>query len=238
VPGATLTCVSAVVDPVAARPRAAISWSGGKDSCAALARLRDSFDVVSMVTMVDDDGARSRSHGLRPEVLDAQANRLGLRRIAGRCTWATYNDAFSHAAEQLATDGITHVIFGDIMFDEHRRWAERMCEPHGITALEPLWGLPTDQLFDEWVRSGAQAIIVTARAGFLDGTWLGRTLGREMIDDFTRLGVDPCGERGEYHTVVTNSPLFDRPLHLRFGERVERSGCWALDVSLHHATGD
>jgi hypothetical protein len=124
---------------------------------------------------------------------------------------------------------VTHVIFGDIIFDEHRRWAERMCEGAGLTAVEPLFGLSTLTLFEEWTGSGADAVIVTARAEFLDESWLGRPLRREMLDAFTRLGVDPCGERGEYHTVVTNTPLFNRPLCSR-PARVQRSGCWALDV--------
>ena len=213
-------------------PLAAISWSGGKDSCAALARVRSSLDVVAMVTMFDEDAARSRSHGLRPEVLGAQADRLGLRHVVGRCTWQSYDRAFSDALASLATGGITHVVFGDILFDEHRRWAERMCEPHGLIAVEPLFGLSTETLFDEWVASGAEAIIVTARAQFFDQTWLGRRLGRELLPELTRLGVDPCGERGEYHTVVTNTPLFTSPLTLRFGERVKRADCWALDVSV------
>src|SRR5215218_1572775 len=106
-------------------PRGAISWSGGKDSCAALARAGTSLDVVAMITMFDQNERRSRSHGLRPEVLTAQANRLGLRRVTGRCSWQTYDAVFSGGLESLAADGITHVIFGDIMFDENRRWAER-----------------------------------------------------------------------------------------------------------------
>src|SRR5215510_8349227 len=101
------------------KPRAAISWSGGKDSCAALARALSSFDVVAMVTMFDEDAARSRSHGLRPEVLSAQADRLGLRQIIGRCTWDTYDARFSTALGKLPADGITHVVFGDILFEEH-----------------------------------------------------------------------------------------------------------------------
>ena len=157
-----------------------MSWSGGKDSCAALHRARADFDVTTMVTMVDEEAGRSRSHGLRPEVLDAQADRLGLRRIVGRCSWSSYNDAFSRALESLAADGITHVVFGDILFDEHRRWAERMCEPHGLTAVEPLWGLSTATLLDEWIASGADALIVTARAAFLDPSWLGRPCKRKL----------------------------------------------------------
>ena len=213
-----------------ARPRAAISWSGGKDSCAALHRTHADYDVVAMVTMCDERAERSRSHGLRPEVLDAHADRLGLRRVSRGCTWPTYNVAFSDALAELARDGITHVIFGDILFEEHRRWAETMCAPHGIVAIEPLFGQSTTVLFEEWTGSGAEAIIVTVRSQCLDASWLARPLRRDMLAQFARLGVDPCGEHGEYHTVVTGSPLFSRPLRLDFGERVERSGCWAIDA--------
>jgi len=212
------------------KPRAAISWSGGKDSCAALQRTRDAFDVVAMVTMFDEDAARSRSHGLRPEVLAAQADRLGLRQVIGRCTWDTYNASFAAALRDVASDGVTHVIFGDIMFDDHRRWAERMCDEAGLVAVEPLWGLSTTTLFRDWVASGADALIVTTRAALLDDRWLGRRLSADLLPLFEQLGVDPCGERGEYHTVVTNSPMFRRPLELRANGLVQRADCWALDM--------
>jgi diphthine-ammonia ligase len=214
------------------RPRAAISWSGGKDSCAALARARGDYEIVSMITMCDESAARSRSHGLRPEILDAQADRLGLRRIIGRCTWQTYDDAFGRALAEARADGITHVIFGDILFDEHRRWAEARCAPHQLTAVEPLFGSSTTTLFEEWTAGGADAVIVTARCEQLDASWLGRSLERGMLDEFARLGVDPCGERGEYHTVVVDTPLFDRPLKVASGERVQRGDCWALDLAV------
>jgi len=216
-------------------PRAAISWSGGKDSCAALARVRSSFDVVAMVTMFDEEAARSRSHGLRPEILAAQADRLRLRQVVGRCTWDTYDRQFSNALGTLAADGITHVVFGDILFDEHRQWAERMCEPHGLVAVEPLFGCSTTQLFHEWIAGRGEARIVTARCQFFDETWLGRPLRSELLPEFERLGVDPCGERGEYHTVVTDSFLFASPDRLSHNGHVQRSGCWALDVMVNDA---
>jgi uncharacterized protein (TIGR00290 family) len=186
-----------------------------------------------MITMFDEPAARSRSHGLRPEVLDAQADRLGLRRVTGCCGWETYDAAFGNALRQVKADGVTHVIFGDILFDEHRLWAETQCAAHGLTAVEPLFGSSTRLLFDEWTASGADAIIVTARAEFLDESWLGRPLRREMLEELTRLGVDPCGERGEYHTAVINSPLFSSPIEVVHGARVLRSGCHALDLKVH-----
>jgi diphthine-ammonia ligase len=212
------------------RPRAAISWSGGKDSCAALMRARGDLDVRAMITMFDEDAARSRSHGLRPEVLQAQAQRLGLQPFTGRCTWASYDEVFSSVLGALAADRFSHVVFGDILFEEHRRWAEQQCAAHGLIAVEPLFGSSTDDLFADWVASGSQAVIVTARAALLDRSWLGRTLSGEMAPELGRLGVDLCGERGEYHTVVVDAPVFSAPLPVRLGEQVLRADCWALDV--------
>ena len=185
-----------------------------------------------MITMVSEDAARSRSHGLRPEILEAHADRLGLRRITGRCSWQTYDAAFEVALQEAKADGVTHVVFGDILFDVHRAWAEARCAANGLTAVEPLFGSSTLALFHDWIASGAEAIIVTARAEFLDASWLGRPLRLEMVEEFARLGVDPCGERGEYHTVVTNSPLFSAPINVVQGERVLRSGCHALDLQV------
>ena len=217
------------------KPRAAISWSGGKDSCAAIHRALPMFEIVAMITMFDEEAARSRSHGLRPEVLAAQAARLRLRQVTRRCSWPTYNAAFGAALDELAADGITHVVFGDILFAQHRQWADEMCAPRGLVAVEPLFGSSTRDLFLDWVSSGAKATIVTARAERLDRRWLGRTLSIDMLAEFDRLAVDPCGENGEYHTVVTDSPLFREPLQLEMGAQVLRSGCWA-PVSYTHLT--
>jgi uncharacterized protein (TIGR00290 family) len=215
------------------RPRAAISWSGGKDSLAALAASRDRFEVVAALTMFDESGQRSRSHGLRPELIAAQADRLGLRAVTARCTWATYNDAFRAALRGLADEGITHVIFGDLVFPEHREWAEQRCAEAGVTAVEPLWGTPTDTLFDAFVTSGVQALLVTIREPWLDESWLGRPLGAGMKAVFAARGIDPCGERGEYHTAVVDSPLFSHPVAVTHGERVRRGECVALDLIPH-----
>src|SRR5262249_33429953 len=125
------------------RPKAAISWSGGKDSCAALMRAWQDFDFVAMVTMLDERGVRSRSHGLRPEILEAQAERLGLRPFVNRCSWSTYDEAFAEMLEGLPSD-VSHVVFGDILFEEHRAWANAMCGCCGLVAVEPLFGSATD----------------------------------------------------------------------------------------------
>ncbi len=212
-------------------PRAAISWSGGKDCCTALQRVVDRYDVICMATMLNEDGTRSRSHGLRPELLQAQAGRLGLSLITGLCTWETYTLAFSDVLRRLAELDVTHVIFGDIMFDSHRRWTQFMCATEGLTAVQPIWGERTSELVREFLASGGEARFVTVRPPLLDESWLGRTLTLDLLHELEHLGVDACGENGEYHTVVTASPLFSAPLEIVEGERVLRNGCWAIDVA-------
>jgi diphthine-ammonia ligase len=212
-------------------PQAAISWSGGKDCCTALQRVLDRFDVACMVTMVNEDGTRSRSHGLRPEMLRAQADRLGLEMLTGTCTWETYTAEYGRTLERAAALGVTHVVFGDIMFESHREWTERVCRAAGLTAVQPIWGEPTAAIVREFLAGGGEARLVTVRPPLLDESWLGRVLSPDLIDELERLGVDPCGENGEYHTLVTGSPLFSAPLAVVEGERVLRNGCWAIDVA-------
>ena len=142
-----------------ARPKAAISWSGGKDSCAAYHRARDTFDFVAAITMFNEDGTRSRSHGLRPEILAAQVERLGLQSITRTCSWETYDSAFDGALAEAATLGVTHVVFGDILFDEHREWAERLSAGRALTAVEPLWKQSTTDLYRSFLASGTRALI-------------------------------------------------------------------------------
>jgi uncharacterized protein (TIGR00290 family) len=212
------------------KPRTAISWSGGKDSYLALHRSTSAYDVVAMVTMFAEDGARSRSHGLRPEILHAQADRLGIPLFAGRGSWDTYEAGFRAVLAEAAALDITHVIFGDILYESNRAFPERVCAAAGLTTVEPLWNEPTAALYREFVATGADARIVTVRDGVLDASWLGRRLTVALLDDIERAGIDPCGEHGEYHTVVLDAPLFTSPIPVTWGELVLRHGCWAVDV--------
>lgn len=215
-----------------ARPMAAISWSGGKDSCAAYHRTLGMFDFAAAITMFNDEGTRSRSHGLRPEVLTAQVQRLGLASITQTCTWDTYNAAFDRALDAAAAMGVTHVVFGDILYDEHREWAERLCAARGLTAVEPLWKESTTDLYRRFLASDTRARIVTVRSTKLDESFLGRDLAEDLLEEFLTRDVDPCGENGEYHTVVTSCEGFSHPLRVRAIGRATNSGCVAEDLVL------
>jgi diphthine-ammonia ligase len=193
-------------------------------------RAWHSVDLVAMVTMFNEDGGRSRSHGLRPALVAAHAARLELEEFSARCGWDTYTDAYIATLAHLPARGITHVVFGDIMGDRHRAWNERVCRAHGLTPIMPLWAQPTAHLVREFIALGGEARIVTVRAPLLDRSWLGLTLTEETVRRMESIGVDPCGEFGEYHTIVTNCPRFSSPLAVVTGESVRRGDCWALDL--------
>jgi uncharacterized protein (TIGR00290 family) len=213
------------------RPRTAVSWSGGKDCCLALLRAADTHHIVSLVTMFGEDGERSRSHGLTPAVIRAQAERLGVPVYSERCSWATYTDRYVALLAELRQHDVTHVVFGDIMGDSHREWNERVCAAHGLTPVMPLWGEPTARLAREFLARGGEARMVTVRPPLLDESWLGTRLDEAALDRLQALGVDPCGELGEYHTVVTNCPAFSSPLALTPGRPVVSNGCYAIDFT-------
>jgi diphthine-ammonia ligase len=214
------------------KAKAAVSWSGGKDSCLALHRAQGRFDVQALLTMFTEDGARSRSHGLRPEVLARQAELMRLPLVTGRASWATYEQEFKRALGELAADGFSHVIFGDIFLDEHKAWVERVCGERGLKAVEPLWGEATVKLFQEFLATGAEARIVATKATLLDQKWLGRRLKEGMLSSFESLGVDACGERGEYHTLVVGYPKMSSRLELREVGRLTHDGYWMLDLQI------
>jgi diphthine-ammonia ligase len=214
------------------RPKAAVSWSGGKDSYLALHRAADAFDVQALVTMFTEDGTRSRSHGLRPEVVARQASLLNLPLVTGRGSWESYEEEFKRVLRELATNGFSHAIFGDIFLDEHRAWVERVCTECGLEAFEPLWAEQTPGLLHEFLATGAEAKIVATKAALLAEKWLGRTLSEEMLSTFESLGVDACGERGEYHTLVFASARMSTPLALHEVGRLMHDGYWMLDLEL------
>ena len=214
------------------RPKAAISWSGGKDCCLAMLRAWDTVDFVAVVTMFGEDGQRSRSHGLRPEIVAAQGQRLGLEQFAARCSWQTYTEEYIALLAKLTAQGVSQVVFGDIIGDTHREWNERVCGAHGLTPIMPLWAQPTALLVRDFIATGAEARLVTVRPPVLNESWLGLTVTEQTVTRLEALGVDPCGEFGEYHTIVTNCSRFSSPLPAVMGERVKRGGCWAVDVTL------
>jgi diphthine-ammonia ligase len=221
-----------------AKPRAAISWSGGKDSCTAFELARQDFDIVAALTMIDEEERRSRSHGIRVELLGAQTAAMGLAHVMRPCDWPSYEREFAEALRELrSSQNVTHVVCGDIVYPEHREWAERLASEAGLIAVEPLWGRATADVVNTFLTFGGRALIVTVNATFLDQSWLGVELMPATVDRLVQLGVDACGENGEYHTFVIDAPGFARPVEVTLGEIVGVRGTWAVDLSPAESLG-
>ncbi len=213
-------------------PLVACSWSGGKDSCLALWRtLRAGARLDCLLTMFTGDGERSRSHGLARSVLEAQADALGVPLLSRSATWDDYEAAMVDLLREAVARGVTAVVFGDIDIPRHRAWEESVCQQAGLAALLPLWQQDRLAILDEWWTNGFEAMIVVARDGIVDRRYLGHVLDRLTAAELAAVGVDACGENGEFHTVVTAGPPFQRRLEFTCGEQVLRSGCWFQDVA-------
>jgi diphthine-ammonia ligase len=213
------------------KPRAAISWSGGKDSYTAFELARQDLDVVAAITMIDEEKRRGRSHGIRVELLEQQTTAMGLAHVMRPCDWPSYETEFANGLRELRSHDVSHVIFGDIVYPEHRAWAERLATDAGLVAVEPLWGQPTAAVANTFLGFGGRALIVTVNASFLDRSWLGVELTHDAIGRLVQLGVDACGENGEYHTFVIDAPGFAGPVDVALGEVVGFRGTWAIDLS-------
>ena len=213
--------------------KVACSWSGGKDSCLALWRtLRAGARLDCLLTMFIEDGERSRSHGLARSVLEAQAAAIGVPLLSRSASWDDYEASMVDLLCEAAGRGVTATVFGDIDIPRHRAWEEDVCRQAGLAALLPLWQQDRLAILDEWWNEGFEAAIVVAREGVVDRRYLGRVLDRTTAAELAATGVDACGENGEFHTVVTAGPLFQRQLDLEPGQQILRSGCWFQDLTL------
>ena len=191
--------------------RAFFSWSGGKDSMLALHRALDSgYRVELLLAMFDEDGERSRSHGLSPHLLRAQAQALGIPLVMRRASWATYEAEFIAATTDFAAMGFKYGLFGDIDLEPHRAWEEKVCGAAGIEAVLPLWQEPRRRLVDEFLALDYRARVVCTNGRWLDGSFCGRLFDAAFLNDLPP-AVDACGENGEFHTFVFDGPRFARP---------------------------
>jgi len=217
------------------RPKALMSWSSGKDSAHALAELRrtDEVDVVGLITTITATFDRVAMHAVRRELLARQATALGLPlftvEIPSPCDNATYESRFGDALCRARADGISHLAFGDLFLADVRAYREAQLAALGLTPVFPLWGRDTRTLAAEMIASGLAARLTCVDPRSLDRSFAGRTFDASLVATLPA-GVDPCGERGEFHTFVTASPLFAAPLAVEVGEIVEREGFVFADL--------
>ncbi len=207
----------------------ALAWSGGKDSSLALASLQNdpAFQPVALLTTITGDYDRISMHGVRRSVLNAQVTELALplveATIPPEANNAIYEEALATALDGMRSrrPDLRHLAFGDLFLTDVRTYRERLLNQVGWTPVFPLWGRDTGRLAREFISQGFRAILTCVDTTQLAPEFVGREFDEELLADFPE-SVDPCGERGEFHTCVYDGPIFRRPIHLQRGERVRR----------------
>lgn len=192
------------------------SWSGGKDSCLSLYKaLEKGINVEYLFTMFKEDGTRSRSHGLRPEIIKRYGELLNMNVIYGQATWNNYEDVFKRNMSYLESQGVEMGIFGDIDIEENRQWVIETCSHTKIEVYHPLWQEERRKIIEKFVDLGFKSLIISVNLNVIPQSYLGRVFDKNLIEEFIELGIDPCGEKGEFHTVVIEGPIFKDALKLK-----------------------
>lgn len=217
------------------RPRAWMSWSSGKDSAYALHTVRSAgnVEVTGLLTSVNAATDRVVMHEVRGGLLDAQAAALGLPLYAVELPSPCSNDVYEHRMGQAmavaAETGVRHMVFGDLFLGDIRAYREQALEGTGIEALFPLWGRPTAALATDMLAAGVRAVIACVDLAQAPAGLIGRWYDEQLLGELPP-GVDPCGERGEFHTFVVDGPGFSTALDVTVGEVVERDGFVFADI--------
>ena len=219
------------------KPRVWLCWSSGKDCAWALHVMRQAgeVEVVGLLTTLAEPYDRVSMHGVRDEVLAAQAEAAGLPLhrvlIPAPCPNEVYAEKMLAAVEEAKQQGVTHMAFGDLFLDDIRAYREKQLDGTGIEPLFPLWGRPTAELAREMFAGG-----LVAHVTCLDPRKIPRELAGRVYDEAFLAalpdGVDPCAENGEFHTCVSAGPMLDREIPVRIGETVEREGFVFTDLTL------
>jgi len=210
-------------------------WSGGKDSCMALHRLRRDplREVVALLTTVTEGFDRISMHGVRRELLERQAASLGLPleivTIPPQCAGPDYESRMEAMLLTWKNRGITKVAFGDIFLEDLREYREKNLAKIDMTAIFPVWIWPTSELVREFISLGFRAITVCVDPKILDESFVGREIDENFLAALPAK-ADPCGENGEFHSFVYDGPGFTAPVPFTVGDKVLRDGFWFCDL--------
>jgi len=212
-----------------------ISWSSGKDSAwtAHVLRQRADIELAGILTTVNETYARVAMHAVREELLEAQADALGLPLwkvpIPSPCPNGIYERAMAAAVARAVADGFTHIAFGDLFLEDIRRYREEKLAGSGLAPIFPLFGMDTTTLARDMIAGGLKARLTCVNPQVLDRRFAGRDFDASLLDELPA-SVDPCGERGEFHSFAYAGPMFSSPIPITSGEVVERDGFVFADV--------
>jgi len=210
-------------------------WSGGKDSCLALHELRREplREVAALLTTVTETYDRISMHGVRRELLERQAAALGLPleivTIPPKCANTDYEARMEAALLKWKERGVSLVAFGDIFLEDLRAYREGNLARAGMQAVFPIWKRPTRELATEFISLGFRAVTVCVDPRVLDDSFVGREINEKFLAELP-VGIDPCGENGEFHSFVYDGPGFSERVEFTLGEKVLRDGFYFRDL--------
>ena len=214
-----------------------MSWSSGKDSAwtVHVLRQRGGVELGGLLTTINEAAQRVAMHAVRVEVLQAQADALGLPLwqipIPSPCPNEVYERVMAAAVQRAVAEGFTQIAFGDLFLEDVRRYREERLAGTGLTPLFPLFGADTPALAREMIAAGVRARITCLNPKILDRSFAGREFDAALLADLPP-GVDPCAERGEFHTCAYDGPMFSRPVPIETGVTVERDGFVFTDLTI------
>ncbi len=192
------------------------SFSGGKDSVLALYKAMMVGEAVGLIVMLEEEGKRSRSHGMPPELIHAQAKSIGLPVYTAAASWTDYEKVFIRLLEKAKNQGSEVLVTGDLDMPAHGCWHEKVTRYAGLNLGMPLWEMNHHEAVEEFIGLGFVTIIVTVNLSLgMREDDLGRTLTHEYVKELESRGIDPCGEGGEFHTTVLDGPIFKYPIPVR-----------------------
>lgn len=212
-----------------------LSWSGGKDCAWALHLLRQdpAYEVVALLTTINQQFNRVAMHGFRESLLDQQAEAAGLPVWKVPLPWPCSNDlyesAMATACARAVAEGLHGIAFGDLFLEDVRAYRIEKLASTGLVPLFPCWGLPTNELARTMIASGLQARLTCVDPRQLNPSFAGRAFDAQLLADLPAT-ADPCGERGEFHSFVHAGPIFSHTIAIRAGETVERDGFIYADL--------
>jgi len=207
------------------------SWSGGKDSCfACYQAIGEGYNISHLLNFISKEYQRVSFHGTEAKLIQLQAEAIGIPLLQKETTWNGYEQEFKDAVKSLIPDGVTGMVFGDIYLPEQKDWVERVCRELGIEVIEPLWERGTERILLEFIDAGFEAMIVSAKAAQFDDKWIGRKVDREFLNYLKDNNIDLCGENGEYHTFVTDGPIFQKRIKITKSQPITRDGYRLLDT--------
>lgn len=209
------------------------AWSGGKDSCFAYYKaVKEGLEVISLLTFMHSEEL-SNFHGIPVDLLFAQADALGLPLVKRVTKPNMYEQQFKETLLEFKAKGVEGLVTGDIyeVAMHEKGWLERVCKEVGLIPIRPLWQGDTKEIFNDYITAGFKSTVVRTNLSVLSEEWLGRELDKQFFNDILKLrNVDPCGEGGEYHTIVTDGPNFKSYIKLVETQTSTSDGYGHLDI--------